>query len=80
MGWLTLLKFLVSSVEKLLGYLSARQLLDAGASREVSISLQKSLEIVVRAEEAARAVDPTDPAFDDDYARRVREHFERPRK
>lgn len=72
-----LLKAIVSLAGALASYLAARQMLAAGEARAVAAQLREVLHNVEQAERAARAVDPDDPAFDDDYARRVRDENQR---
>ena len=71
------LKALVAFVGALVAYLNSRQLLDAGARAAIADQLQGILDNVGKARDAADAVDPDSDTFDDDYAARVRQRFER---
>ena len=70
MGWLGLIKVVLSLANALTRYARDRQLISAGEAKAVAKSATKSLEIIARAQAAKRRVRHDDASVLDDPANR----------
>lgn len=74
---LNILQGLLTAANALFVLLHNKQLISAGRYAAIGEHAQKLVDNVKKASNAARAVDPDDPLYDDGYARRVRSEFTR---
>lgn len=71
------LKLLLGLANHLSKLIADRQLISAGEAKAMLSVTTEILGNLEKANEARRSVDPNDPSYNDDYAKRVRDANER---